>query len=83
MTRPDRRHLLRARLALAVVAVAGLTAWLWFPDGRAFLQHSLTALASLDPQYVKNFIAAWGTQAALVSFALMILQRSSPRCRPS
>lgn len=74
MTRPDRRHLLRARLALAVVAVAGLTAWLWFPDGRAFLQHSLTALASLDPQYVKDFIAAWGTQAALVSFALMILQ---------
>ncbi|MFS4687437.1 TVP38/TMEM64 family protein [Klebsiella quasipneumoniae subsp. similipneumoniae] len=74
MTRPDRRHLRRARLALAVVAVAGLTAWLWFPDGRAFLQHSLTALASLDPQYVKDFIAAWGTQAALVSFALMILQ---------
>ena len=36
MTRPDRRHLRRARLALAVVAVAGLTAWLWFPDGRAF-----------------------------------------------
>lgn len=60
MTRPDRRHLRRARLALAVVAVAGLTAWLWFPDGRAFLQHSLTALASLDPQYVKDFIAAWG-----------------------
>ncbi|HHZ8700442.1 TPA: TVP38/TMEM64 family protein [Klebsiella quasipneumoniae] len=74
MTRPDRRHLRRARLALAVVAVAGLTAWLWFPDGRAFLQHSLTALASLDPLYVKDFIAAWGTQAALVSFALMILQ---------
>ncbi len=60
MTRPDRRHLRRARLALAVVAVAGLTAWLWFPDGRAFLQHSLTALASLDPLYVKDFIAAWG-----------------------
>ena len=74
MTRPDRRHLRRARLALAVVAVAGLTAWLWFPDGQAFLQHSLTALASLNPQHVKDFIAAWGTQAALVSFALMILQ---------
>lgn len=74
MTRPDRRHLSRARLALAVVAVAALAAWLWFPGGRAFLQHSLTALASLDPQHVKDFIAAWGAQAALVSFALMILQ---------
>lgn len=46
MTQPDRRHLRRARLALAVVAVAGLAAWWWFPGGRAFLQQSLTALAS-------------------------------------
>lgn len=74
MTQPDRRHLRRARLALAVVAVAGLAAWWWFPGGRTFLQQSLTALASLDPQQVRGFIAAWGPQAALVSFALMILQ---------
>ena len=73
MTQPDRRHLRRARLALAVVAVAGLAAWWWFPGGRTFLQQSLTALASLDPQQVRGFIAAWGPQAALVSFALMIL----------
>lgn len=58
MTRPDRHHLRRARLALAVVAVAALAAWLWFPGGRAFLQQSLTALASLDPQHVEGFIAA-------------------------
>ncbi len=57
-----------------MVAVAGLAAWWWFPGGRTFLQQSLTALASLDPQQVRGFIAAWGPQAALVSFALMILQ---------
>ena len=74
MTQPDRRHLRRARLALAVAVVAALAAWWWFPGGRAFLQQSLTALASLDPQQVRGFIAAWGPQAALVSFALMILQ---------
>ncbi|HCI6871814.1 TPA: TVP38/TMEM64 family protein [Klebsiella variicola subsp. variicola] len=74
MTQPDRRRLRRARLALAVVAVAGLAAWWWFPGGRTFLQQSLTALASLDPQQVRGFLAAWGPQAALVSFALMILQ---------
>lgn len=64
----------RARLALAVMVAAALAAWLWFPGGRTFLQQSLTALASLDPQQVRGFIAAWGPQAALVSFALMILQ---------
>lgn len=74
MTQPDRRHLRRARLALAVVVAAALAAWLWYPGGRTFLQQSLTALASLDPQQVRGFIAAWGPQAALVSFALMILQ---------
>ncbi len=46
MTQPDRRHLRRARLALAFVVAAALAAWLWFPGGRTFLQQSLTALAS-------------------------------------
>ncbi|VTM25883.1 alkaline phosphatase [Klebsiella pneumoniae] len=54
MTQPDRRHLRRARLALAVVVAAALAAWLWFPGGRTFLQQSLTALASLDPQQVRG-----------------------------
>lgn len=44
MTQPDRRHLRRARLALAVVVAAALAAWLWFPGGRTFLQQSLTAV---------------------------------------
>ena len=43
MTQPDRRHLRRARLALAFVVAAALAAWLWFPGGRTFLQQSLTA----------------------------------------
>ncbi len=74
MTQPDRRHLRRARLALAVVVAAALAAWLWFPGGRTFLQQSLTALASWIRSRSGGFIAAWGPQAALVSFALMILQ---------
>ncbi|STU86155.1 Uncharacterised protein [Klebsiella pneumoniae subsp. ozaenae] len=36
MTQPDRRHLRRARLALAVVVAAALAAWLWFPGGVPF-----------------------------------------------
>ena len=69
MTQPDRRHLRRARLALAVMVAAALAAWLWFPGGRTFLQQSLTALASLDPQQVRGFIAAWGPQAALAQIS--------------
>ncbi len=45
MTQPDRRHLRRARLALAVVVAAALAAAV-VPGGRTFLQQSLTALAS-------------------------------------
>ena len=59
MTQPDRRHLRRARLALAVVVAAAWLTWLWFPGGRTFLQQSLTALASWIQQ-VRGFIAAWG-----------------------
>ncbi len=36
MTQPDRRHLRRARLALAVVVAAALAARLWFPAGVPF-----------------------------------------------
>jgi hypothetical protein len=59
MTQPDRRHLRRARLALAVVAVAGLAAWLWFPGGRLSAAES-DGVSLLDPQQVRGFIAAWG-----------------------
>ncbi len=89
----DHRHLRRAGWPLP--------SWsppLW-PPGCAvplavyLLQQSLTALASLDPQQVRGYIAAGGPQAALVSFALMILQaivaplpaflitRRTPPCR--
>lgn len=73
MTQPDRRHLRRARLALAVVVAAALAAWLWFPGGRTFLQQSLTALASRSAAGQRVY-RRLGPQAALVSFALMILQ---------
>ncbi len=84
MTQPDRRHLRRARLALAVVVAAALAAWLWFPGGRTFLQQSLTALASLDPQQVRGFIAASGAagRAGLIC-ADDPPGRSSLRCRLS
>ncbi len=74
MTQPDRRHLRRARLALAVVVAAALAAWLWFPGGRTFLQQSLTALASRIRSRSEGLSPPRGPQAALVSFALMILQ---------
>ncbi len=70
MTQPDRRHsACRARLASVAVVAAALAAWAVVPwRARTFLQQqSLTALASLDPQQVRGFIAAW-PQAALVSF---------------
>ncbi len=60
MTQPDRRHLRRARLALAVVVAAALAAWLWFP-WRAYLSAAESDGVSLpDPQQVRGFIAAWG-----------------------
>lgn len=39
-----------------------------------FLHASLAAFATLDQHAIENFIRSYGTQAAVVSFFLMILQ---------
>jgi uncharacterized membrane protein YdjX (TVP38/TMEM64 family) len=48
----------------------------------AFIQHSLAAFSALDQHAIERFIHAYGPQAALVSFALMILQASWRRSPP-
>ncbi len=80
MTQPDRRHLRRARLALAVVVAAALAAAV-VSAGVPSAAES-TALASRIRSRSEG-LSPPGPQAALVSFALMILQRSSLRCRLS
>lgn len=62
------------RLIIGVTLLAAVLGWWLVPDVKEFMQHSLAAFASLDQQALERFIDSWGPQAALVSFALMILQ---------
>ena len=63
-----------SRIAIGITLLALLLAWWLIPGVHGFMQRSLEAFATLDQQAVERFIDAWGPQAALVSFALMILQ---------
>ncbi|WEF26383.1 TVP38/TMEM64 family protein [Klebsiella aerogenes] len=74
MMKRDNRRLWLYRAAMAALALAVLCGWWVLPGMHAFLQHSLNAFATLDQQALERFIASYGPQAALVSFALMILQ---------
>lgn len=62
------------RLGVIALLLFALIAWFWVPCVRDFLQRSLTAFATLDQHALENFIRSYGTQAAVVSFFLMILQ---------
>ncbi len=74
MTQPDRRHLRRARLALAVVVAAALAAPAVVPR-RAYLSAAESDGVSLPGSAAgQRVYRRLGPQAALVSFALMILQ---------
>ena len=64
----------RSRIAIGITLLALLLAWWLIPGVHGFMQRSLAAFATLDQQAVERFIYSWGPQAALVSFALMILQ---------
>ena len=64
----------RYRIAIGMTLFALLLAWWLIPGVHGFMQRSLAAFATLDQQAVERFIYSWGPQAALVSFALMILQ---------
>lgn len=62
------------RFACVGLTLLALSLWFWVPAVNAFIQQSITALASLDQQRIELFVRSWGTQAATVSFFLMILQ---------
>jgi hypothetical protein len=62
----------RYRIAIGMTLFALLLAWWLIPGVNEFMQRSLAAFATLDQQAIERFIDSG--QAALVSFALMILQ---------
>ena len=62
------------RIIIGATLLAGLLAWWLIPGVNGFMQRSLAAFATLDQLAIEQFIDSWGPQAALVSFALMILQ---------
>lgn len=70
----NRKRLRLSRGAIVLLALAALVGWWLIPGVRSFLQHSLSAFATLDQQALERFIDAYGPLAALVSFSLMILQ---------
>ena len=74
MKKNNARLIWCARAALVLIVVAALVAWWRIPAVNAFIQHSLAAFSALDQHAIERFIHAYGPQAALVSFALMILQ---------
>lgn len=63
-----------ARLALVVTFIALLAAWHYVPTVNAFFHQALTAFVAVDQQGIERFIASYGSQAAVVSFLLMIFQ---------
>lgn len=73
--RPDKPRPFRYYRLAAVVALAAALLIGWrVPAANEFIQRSLAAFSALDPQAIERFIDSYGPQAALVSFALMILQ---------
>jgi uncharacterized membrane protein YdjX (TVP38/TMEM64 family) len=62
------------RAGVIILLLLALMAWAWIPGVSDFLHASLAAFATLDQHAIENFIRSYGTQAAVVSFFLMILQ---------
>jgi Uncharacterized conserved protein len=62
------------RIGLISLFLIALYLWAFVPAVNTFISHSVSALASLDQHGIEDFIRSWGTQAAMVSFCLMILQ---------
>ncbi|BBR58546.1 MULTISPECIES: TVP38/TMEM64 family protein [unclassified Klebsiella] len=63
-----------ARLLMIAALTALVLAWLWIPGVHAFVRDSLDAFLAVDQQGIERFIRAYGSQAAIVSFLLMIFQ---------
>ena len=62
------------RLLLLTAFIALLLAWWCIPSVNVFIDHSLTAFLAVDQQGIERFIHSYGSQAAAVSFVLMIFQ---------
>ena len=63
-----------ARLLMIAALTALVLAWLWIPGVHAFVRDSLDAFLAVDQQGIERFMRAYGSQAAIVSFLLMIFQ---------
>ncbi|HGY1164717.1 TPA: TVP38/TMEM64 family protein [Citrobacter braakii] len=75
MMKRNKAHLIKfCRIGLIILLLMALMAWVWIPAVSDFLRQSLAAFATVDQHALENFIRSWGTQAAVVSFFLMILQ---------
>lgn len=71
---PKNRALWCGRVLVAVAFIAALLAWLWIPSVNTFVERSLSAFLAVDQQGIEHFIQSYGSQAAIVSFLLMIFQ---------
>nr|WP_225760829.1 TVP38/TMEM64 family protein [Citrobacter sp. Marseille-Q3906] len=75
MMKRNKAYLIKfCRIGLIILLLLALMAWVWIPAVSDFLRQSLAAFATVDQHALENFIRSWGTQAAVVSFFLMILQ---------
>lgn len=63
-----------ARALVVAAFIALLLAWWWIPSVNLFVHNSLSAFLALDQQGIERFIHSYGSQAAVVSFLLMIFQ---------
>ncbi|MFU0880214.1 TVP38/TMEM64 family protein [Kluyvera cryocrescens] len=59
---------------IIIAALAMLLAWLFIPSVASFINHSLSAFLAVDQHGIERFIHSYGSQAAVVSFLLMIFQ---------
>lgn len=59
---------------IIIAAFAVLLVWLFIPSVTAFVDNSVSAFMALDQHGIERFIHSYGSQAAVVSFLLMIFQ---------
>lgn len=59
---------------IIIAALVMLLAWLFIPSVTSFINHSLSAFLAVDQHGIERFIHSYGSQAAVVSFLLMIFQ---------
>ncbi len=59
---------------IIIAALVMLLTWLFIPSVTSFINHSLSAFLAVDQHGIERFIHSYGSQAAVVSFLLMIFQ---------